>query len=153
MADIVSKAKRSEIMSKVRSRGNLRTELAMVKLLRANKITGWRRHYPIVGTPDFVFLKERLAIFVDGCFWHGCPKCFVEPKSNRAFWNTKIRRNKQRDFEVAQKLRKAKWHVLRVWEHQLLAAKKTRLLKTILRRIGHQTQRSWDRMQLRSTKK
>ena len=82
MADIVSKAKRSEIMSRIRSKGNQRTEMAMVKLFRAHKITGWRRHYPIEGKPDFVFLKQRVAIFVDGCFWHGCPKCYRQPKTN-----------------------------------------------------------------------
>ncbi len=119
MADTVSKAKRSEIMSKIRSRGNQRTELAMVKLLRANKITGWRRHYPIFGKPDFVFLKQRVAIFVDGCFWHGCPKCYRQPKTNRAFWERKIATNKRRDRSVARNLRTKGWRLLRFWEHQL----------------------------------
>src|ERR1035437_1427304 len=105
MSDVFTKAKRSEVMSRIRSRGNRDTELAMARLLRANGITGWRRHLLIRATvesrwlkvesrkrkrtktpqpstfnpqlavrPDFVFLKSRTAIFVDGCFWHGCPK-------------------------------------------------------------------------------
>ncbi len=121
MADTVSKAKRSEIMSRIRSRGNQRTELALVKVLRANKITGWRRHYPILGKPDFVFLKQRVAVFVDGCFWHGCPKCYVQPKTNRKFWTSKIKRNRKRDLMVNRELRRLKWRVLRIWEHQLRA--------------------------------
>jgi DNA mismatch endonuclease (patch repair protein) len=119
MADTVSKAKRSEIMSRIRSKGNQRTEMAMVKLLRANKITGWRRHYAIEGKPDFVFLKERVAIFVDGCFWHGCPKCFRMPKTNRRFWEKKLLANRKRDKIVAKKLGDSGWRVLRMWEHDL----------------------------------
>jgi len=119
MADIVSKSKRSEIMSKIRSRGNKRTELAMVKLLRANKIRGWRRHYPIFGTPDFVFPKQRVALFVDGCFWHGCPKCFRLPTTNTVFWKRKVEANKSRDKLVNFTLRKGGWKIVRVWEHQL----------------------------------
>jgi DNA mismatch endonuclease (patch repair protein) len=133
MADIVSKAKRSEIMSKIRSRGNKRTELAMVKLLRANKITGWRRHYPILGKPDFVFLKQRAVVFVDGCFWHGCPKCYVKPKSNSRFWTAKIQRNRERDLLVNRELRRLRWRVVRVWEHQLQPNRQ----KPTLRRVRH----------------
>jgi DNA mismatch endonuclease, patch repair protein len=132
MADIVSKAKRSEIMSKIRSRGNKRTELAMVNLLRANKITGWRRHYPIFGKPDFAFPKQKVAIFVDGCFWHRCPKCYVEPKSNKEFWRTKVQRNRRRDARVARCLRKNNWIVLRVWEHQLTYADGAKITKRVL---------------------
>lgn len=119
MADIVSKAKRSEMMSRIKSRGNKRTEMAMVKLLRANKITGWRRHYPIEGKPDFAFPKQKVAIFVDGCFWHCCPKCFRMPKTNRKFWERKILANKRRDKTVATKLGESGWRVLRMWEHDL----------------------------------
>ncbi|NBX72793.1 MAG: very short patch repair endonuclease [Alphaproteobacteria bacterium] len=119
MADIVSKAKRSEIMSKIRSRGNKRTELAMVNLLRANKITGWRRHYPIFGKPDFAFPKQKVAIFVDGCFWHGCPKCYRQPRTSRSYWRQKIATNKARDRAVNRVLMKSHWRILRVWEHTM----------------------------------
>ncbi len=67
---------RSELMSRIRARGNKKTELALVTLLRTNRITGWRRHQPLLGRPDFIFRKRRLAVFVDGCFWHGFSRCY-----------------------------------------------------------------------------
>ena len=71
------------------------------------------------GKPDFVFPKPRLAVFVDGCFWHGCPKHATWPKTNRAFWRKKIARNRARDREVGHALRRMGWRVIRVWEHGL----------------------------------
>ena len=121
MADVFTKAKRSEVMSRIRGRGNKRTELALARLLRANGISGWRRHAKLPGKPDFVFRAERVAVFVDGCFWHGCPKCFRLPASNRKFWAEKISANRLRDRKVSAQLRKASWRVVRVWEHVLEA--------------------------------
>ena len=60
-------------MSRIRGRGNKDTEIALAKLLRANDISGWRRNQALIGKPDFIFRRERVAVFVDGCFWHGCP--------------------------------------------------------------------------------
>jgi len=71
------------------------------------------------GHPDFVFRRERVAVFVDGCFWHGCPKCYRRPKSNRKFWDAKAARNRARDAEVTRALRRAGWTVVRIWEHAL----------------------------------
>lgn len=71
MADIVSREVRSNIMKKVASKGNKSTELKLITLFKENNIKGWRRQYPVKGHPDFVFLKQKVAIFVDGCFWHG----------------------------------------------------------------------------------
>ncbi|HCN78413.1 MAG TPA: very short patch repair endonuclease, partial [Verrucomicrobiales bacterium] len=119
MADVFSKAKRSEVMSRIRSSGNRDTELALVALMRAHGITGWRRGQKLPGLPDFVFRRERVCVFVDGCFWHGCPLHFRRPKSRRAFWDAKIARNKARDQRVARELRASGWRVLRVWEHAL----------------------------------
>jgi len=116
MADIFTKAKRSDVMSKIRGRGNKDTELALAKLFRQNKITGWRRHQKIFGKPDFVFPKLKLAVFVDGCFWHGCPRHATKPKSNRSFWHKKLSTNKKRDVLVNQQLRKLGWRVIRIWE-------------------------------------
>jgi DNA mismatch endonuclease (patch repair protein) len=116
MADIFSKAKRSDVMSKIRGRGNKDTELALAKLFRQNKITGWRRNQKIFGKPDFIFTRLRLAVFVDGCFWHGCPRHATKPKSNRSFWNKKLSTNKNRDVLVNQQLRKLGWRVIRIWE-------------------------------------
>src|SRR5579872_2601058 len=115
MADVFSGAKRSEIMSRVRGRGNKATELALVSLFHENKIVGWRRHTPLYGSPDFTFRKSRLAVFVDGCFWHGCPKHATRPKNNEAFWTAKLARNKARDRLVVRTLKRRGWRVLRIW--------------------------------------
>lgn len=135
MADIFTQAKRSILMSRVRGRGNRRTELAFAKVLRGNRLTGWRRHQAIPGTPDFVFSSLRLAIFVDGCFWHCCPKHATEPKNNGAFWKAKLARNRARDRSVTRELRLKGWTVLRIWEHELATKKRRRLLQKLERTI------------------
>ena len=121
MTDVFTKTKRSEVMSRIRGRGNKDTEMALAKLFRAHRITGWRRNLPVFGKPDFVFLKLRLAIFVDGCFWHCCPLHATKPKSNAAFWRNKLATNQTRDRLVTSTLKSAGWQVLRIWEHELLA--------------------------------
>ena len=118
MPDVFSKAKRSEVMSHIRSRGNKDTELALAKLFRRHRITGWRRNQKVFGKPDFAFRRERLAVFVDGCFWHGCPRHYKIPAGNRAFWKTKFASNKARDRRVNRELRKLGWRVVRIWEHE-----------------------------------
>ena len=85
--------------------------------------------------PDFVFRQARLAVFVDGCFWHGCPKHATKPKNNRAFWHRKLAANKDRDRLVIQTLRRAGWRVLRIWEHDLAHKNETRLLNRISRAL------------------
>ena len=133
MADVFTKAKRSDVMSRIRSRGNADTELALVRLLRVHGITGWRRQaqlkFQVRGSkfqvePDFVFREVRLALFVDGCFWHCCPKHGTQPKGNAAFWRKKFVANKARDARVNRALRCAGWQVLRVWEHELRKSRK-----------------------------
>ena len=169
MPDVFTKAKRSEVMSRIRSRGNKDTELALAKLLRRNRITGWRRQVKLIVRrrrgneahsskakgrtweqksdrdsfrlhkatarqahrllrvkPDFVFRQARLALFVDGCFWHGCPKHATQPKNNRAFWRRKLAANKLRDRLVNQTLRRAGWRVMRIWECALAGRSATR---------------------------
>ena len=129
MADVFSKAKRSYVMSRIRSRGNKATELALIKLFRRHKITGWRRQIEIRKAesgkrkfkvrPDFIFRQARLAVFVDGCFWHGCPRHATQPKTNAAFWQRKFSMNKQRDVRVTRTLRRDGWRVIRIWECSL----------------------------------
>ncbi|MDB6063854.1 MAG: mismatch repair protein Vsr [Pedosphaera sp.] len=119
MADIFTKKKRSEVMSKIRGRGNKETELALIEIFRRYKITGWRRHRALFGRPDFTFPKEKLVVLVDGCFWHGCPKHSTLPKGNRAFWRKKFERNRARDRLVTRTLRRLGWRVVRIWEHEL----------------------------------
>jgi DNA mismatch endonuclease (patch repair protein) len=127
--------KRSKNMQAIRAKGNKSTELKMVKLFRENKITGWRRHLPLPGKPDFTFRKEKLALFVDGCFWHRCPKCYREPKTNAEFWKNKIENNVKRDRRVTSELKQAGWSVLRLWECQL--KKPQRFLTRIQKKLGN----------------
>jgi DNA mismatch endonuclease (patch repair protein) len=117
--DNLTKQQRHENMAKVRSRGNASTELKAVRILKAGAVKGWRRHLPIFGSPDFAFPKARIALFIDGCFWHGCPRCYAAPKSSAGFWRRKLRKNQKRDLDVTKQLRKDGWKVLRVWECQL----------------------------------
>lgn len=119
MSDVFTTEKRSEIMSKVRSKGNLATEKKLIALFKANGIKGWRRNYPLFGKPDFVFPKERVVVFVDGEFWHGHPTRGQIPQTNRDFWQDKIERNKARDSLVNETLFKKNWKVVRIWQYEL----------------------------------
>jgi DNA mismatch endonuclease (patch repair protein) len=84
-------------------------------------VTGWRRNSSVFGKPDFVFRRAKVALFVDGCFWHGCPRCYQAPKTSAAFWRAKIQRNMRRDRQVSRYLRGRGWKVVRVKECQLEA--------------------------------
>ena len=123
-------------MARIRGRGNVSTELRLVALFREFGITGWRRHVKLrvgelrverrsarrsrpVVKPDFVFPKARVAVFVDGCFWHGCPRCYQQPRQNAEFWREKIAGNQARDRRVTRKLRGLGWSVCRIWECRL----------------------------------
>lgn len=130
MTDNLSKKQRTFAMSQIRSKGNISTEIKMIHLLKVNRISGWRRHFRIIGNPDFVFPKAKLAIFIDGCFWHGCPKCYTKPKSNTKYWQIKIERNIKRDKIVIKELKKRGWKVLRIWEHSLKSN-----IKTVINRL------------------
>ena len=136
MADVFSRRKRSKIMSRVRSKGNKATEIALITLLRRLGISGWRRGVRVFGKPDFVFPEHRLAVFVDGCFWHGCPKHGTQPVSNTAFWKAKLARNRSRDRSVARTLKAGGWRVLRIWQHEFSRRNERRLIRRILRAIG-----------------
>ena len=119
MPDVFSKSKRSEVMSRIRGNENRSTEMALMHVFRANRICGWRRHQLLPGKPDFTFRKERLVVFVDGCFWHRCPIHATYPANNRDFWEHKLETNKVRDRTVNRTLRNLGWRVLRIWEHEL----------------------------------
>ena len=119
MADFLTKNARSKVMSAIRSSGNRETEIKFAKILRTNGITGWRRKQALLGKPDFVFIKERVAVFIDGCFWHGCRWHCRMPKSHGAYWIPKMARNRKRDAEVTRLLREQGWEVARIWEHSL----------------------------------
>jgi DNA mismatch endonuclease, patch repair protein len=149
-------------MSLIRGHGNKGTELRLIQAFQANGITGWRRGCIIRGPayaptelrrgkqttedrrqkkrfsvrPDFVFPKLRVALFVDGCFWHGCPKHATWPKTRAAFWRSKIEGNRARDRRVNSALRKRGWTVLRIWEHELRRKDEARLLRRLAIVVG-----------------
>lgn len=131
MADVFSAQKRSQLMAQVRSSGNRATELALLSLFKRYRIKGWRRNYRLFGRPDFVFPRRRLAIFVDGCFWHGCPLHASQPATNYEFWKQKLVRNKKRDRAVTKSLRSAGWRVLRIWQHTLKRKNEAAILKRV----------------------
>ncbi|MBN1808498.1 MAG: DNA mismatch endonuclease Vsr [Planctomycetes bacterium] len=129
MTDTFSPQERSRIMSRIRSRENAATELRFIEILKAHKISGWRRGMPLLGKPDFVFPAARVAMFIDGDFWHGNPKGFRLPKSNLAYWRKKIASNRERDRAVNRFLRAKGWRVIRFWQSRLADE------KTIVRRV------------------
>jgi len=150
MVDVFTTKKRSDVMARIRGRGNKRTEIAFADLLRKHHVVGWRRHKRIrlVGRttkrtplqktsrfvrPDFVFQSAKIAIFIDGCFWHSCPKHCTLPSTNEGFWQHKLEGNKRRDRRVTRMLRNAGWKVLRVWEHDMRTGNRvaSRLLRII----------------------
>jgi DNA mismatch endonuclease (patch repair protein) len=118
--DHVSKEVRSKIMATVRSKGNRTTEVALGRLLWAAGLRGYRKQWPVDGKPDFAWPGLKVAVFVDGCFWHGCARCKYLPRSNTAFWRNKIETNKRRDRRVSARLRRAGWKVLRIRECAVL---------------------------------
>lgn len=133
MADVFTKSKRSEVMSRIRGAGNKDTELRLIQIFRAARIKGWWRGSKLIGKPDFVFPKLKTAVFVDGCFWHGCPKHGTSPKNRAAFWLAKLTGNKARDRKVNRLLRAKGWTVLRIWEHELSRKNLPRLLSRLNR--------------------
>lgn len=123
--DPLTKLERSQLMSKVRSRGNRSTEMAVESALLDLDLGGWVKHPKgIPGCPDFYFLRSKLAVFVDGCFWHVCPKCTRNmPQSRRQFWATKLDENRRRDRRVRWQLRRQGIRTMRIWEHSATTGK------------------------------
>jgi DNA mismatch endonuclease (patch repair protein) len=158
MTDSMSVAERSARMALIAGSGNETTEMAMVRLLRENGITGWRRHQRLTWrisslprslqaqqrvnrfrgsvAPDFVFSSRRTVLFVDGCFWHGCPMHGTSPASNSRFWAEKFSRNRLRDRFVDRALCQLGWTVLRVWEHELKLRPPWRLSRWLVRHLA-----------------
>jgi DNA mismatch endonuclease, patch repair protein len=113
-------SKRSQTMSAICGKNNRTTELTLRMALVRAGISGWKTNVKdLPGKPDFFFHKNNIAVFVDGCFWHGCPKCGHYPKTRSLFWKTKISRNKERDKNNRRKLRRRGIEVVRIWEHSL----------------------------------
>ena len=144
-SDVFSTEKRSEVMSRIRGSDNRSTERRMAAMLRGRGISGWGiRPEGVFGRPDIFFPQERIAIFLDGCFWHGCEECFKLPTQNRSFWSEKIAKNVDRDRIVNHELKQADYEVIRIWEHDL--EHRSRDLSAIFVRIA-------DLLQSRASKK
>jgi len=119
MVDCYPRETRSRVMSKIRSK-QTRPEILLRKSLWRRGLRGYRINVKdLPGKPDIVFGPHKVAIFVDGCFWHRCPRCFVEPKSNREYWLPKIERNVARDQAADEQLQRMGWKVIRIWEHEI----------------------------------
>ena len=135
MSDVFDKEDRSRIMRSVKSKNTKSTELALIALFKEHNITGWRHSYNVKGHPDFVFLEKRIAIFVDGCFWHGHDCRNTRPADNAEYWAKKRERNIQRDKEITARFEKRGWTVVRIWECELkkknLPQTKQRLLSLL----------------------
>jgi DNA mismatch endonuclease, patch repair protein len=118
MVDVLTQEQRKFNMSRIRGK-NTGPEVKLRKLLFAEAIRGYRIHHNLPGKPDIVFTKKKIAIFVDGCFWHKCPVCFQEPETRKEFWMKKIQSNVDRAAKVNAQLRTDGWTVIRIWEHEI----------------------------------
>ena len=128
---------RSELMARVRGRGNGTTELVVLSLLRRERIKGWRRHFAVTGRPDFAWPRLKLAVFVDGCFWHAhdCRRG-APPQTNTIAWQEKIAANRRRDGRADRLLRSRGWRVLHLWECKL-RSNPERSVRRIERAVNH----------------
>ncbi len=134
MADVFSPEKRSQIMRQVKSKKNKSTEFKLIEYFTSNNIKGWRRNYPIKGKPDFVFPKLKVAIFTDGCFWHGHDCRNTRPEQNKEYWVRKRQKNVKRDKEVTEHLLHKGWQVLRIWECEIKKGELDNKMQVILTR-------------------
>lgn len=129
MADVFPKEVRSRIMSSIRSK-DTRPELAVRRILWGRGLRYRVHSRGVLGTPDISNRRRRLVVFVDGCFWHGCPACYAEPKTNVAFWREKVRRNRARREEVRAGLEAQGFRVVEIWEHEAYDT------DTVVERVG-----------------
>jgi DNA mismatch endonuclease (patch repair protein) len=132
--DNVAKEVRSKIMAAVRPQGNQTTEIAFGKLLWAAGLRGYRKHWPVPGKPDFAWPGRKIAVFVDGCFWHGCAKCRPLPTSNVEFWKNKIETNRRRDQRITRLLRGLGWTVFRIKECRVKKNASLRIVREAITR-------------------
>lgn len=118
MADNLSKEKRSKVMASIRGK-DTKPEITIRKLLWKEGVRYRIHNKSIYGAPDISIKKDRIAVFIDGCFWHGCRRCYKEPTTNTAFWREKVHNNKKRRRKVRKVLKKQGWHVQEFWEHEV----------------------------------
>jgi DNA mismatch endonuclease (patch repair protein) len=116
MRDFFTPKERAQLMSRIRGRANVSTELKVAGILRAAGVRGWRRHLSLPGRPDFTFPEPRVCIFVHGCFWHDCPRCRKRSNTRPEYWAKKIEINRRRDRRVSRELRQSRYKVIVIWE-------------------------------------
>tara|TARA_B100001964_G_C13787467_1_gene402970 strand:+ start:120 stop:530 length:411 start_codon:yes stop_codon:yes gene_type:complete len=116
--DNLTKEQRRKNMQNIRSKETT-PEKIIFKELRRRRIYFARHVKKLPGSPDIVFRRKRIAVFIDSDFWHGHSKRFTMPKTNADYWERKIMRNKARDIEVNRCLKKANWNVIRIWEYDV----------------------------------
>jgi len=134
-------------MRAVKSKGAKSTEKRLRASLVASGIAGWTMHADALpGKPDFVFPVEKLAVFADGCFWHGCPNCYRRPHSRNDYWDSKVTGNMRRDRRNKILLQRDGWRVVRFWEHEIKSdlAKVIRKIKTARRERSAKKRRTID---------
>jgi DNA mismatch endonuclease (patch repair protein) len=141
---------RRRTMAAIRQRGTRSTEWKLRMALVRSGVKDWVLHpLDLPARPDLFFPRHRIAIFVDGCFWHGCRRCGHIPKTNRLFWSLKLAQNKRRDRRDKIRLRKYEIVVIRIWEHDLVPGKQT----NVVQRIQQSLQASCRRQRSKSTKR
>ena len=118
-------------MKRVKSSGNKSTEIKLIRFFKENHISGWRRNYKVKGHPDFVFLDRKIAVFVDGCFWHGHDCRNTRPSDNSEYWRQKRIRNEEHDRQITKLFESRGWKVIRIWECELMK-KNSSILKSKL---------------------
>lgn len=137
MGDVFSPEKRSNIMSLVRSKGNKSTELKLIEFFKSQGITGWKRNYNVIGHPDFVFSDRKIAVFVDGCFWHGHNCRNITPSQNKEYWEQKRVKNIAHDKIITKRFEQRGWLVIRIWECELKRANQAILVDKLSAVINH----------------
>jgi DNA mismatch endonuclease (patch repair protein) len=138
-------ATRSRMMSAIRAKNTRSTERALRSALMRAGIKGWQLHPDhLLGKPDVYFPKHGLAIFVDGCFWHFCPRCGHIPRTRQPFWKAKIERNRQRDQRTRRSLTRTGINVIRIWEHELRSEANTaRVINKIRKKLSSVVRTQW----------
>lgn len=136
MPSMLASENRSKLMSLIRGTGNKTTEARLATALRAAGVRGWRRHLALPGRPDFTFRREKVCVFVHGCFWHGCSRCYRMPRTNSTFWALKVEKNRARDHRVARILRLRGYRVLTIWECDLRGRRVALAVRRVARALA-----------------
>jgi DNA mismatch endonuclease, patch repair protein len=127
MSDNLKPEDRRRTMQAVKSKGT-QLERRLFAMLAGMRLRGWKKNdASIIGKPDVAFLSQHIAVFIDGCFWHGCPRCRrTLPKTNREYWERKIQRNVALAKSYNRQLRRDGWTVIRIWQHEIADTAKVR---------------------------